>query len=654
LQWSDSARASILIVDDSPDELQQLETLLHPLGRQVIRALSSQEALEQLPRHDVACILLDVQMEGLDGFDVARLLESQARTHVPLLLLTELSRQEAHLVRSYSRGAVDYLPKPLVPEALRSRVRALVDHHVRAGGRSSRQGLSFPEEMNPQREIERQRDRLHSFLMQSPAIINIFRGPEHTFDFVNTRFLQVLGDRAFLGRTVREAQPELAGQGVYELLDRVYQTGESFRGETVPVHISPEPGAPTRERFYTFTYQPLRADDGQVQGVGSFAFDVTEQVLARQRLEAISRELRESQEQLRLILEGVQEYAIFLLTPEGQSASWSRGVERVLGYTAEEFVGRPFSVLFTEEDQRGGQPVEELVAAAETGVFKGEGPRRHKDGTLFQAEIVLQALRDEQGELRAFVKVLRDISQRKQAEEERERLLRQLQDAVRLRDEFLSIASHELKTPLTPLRLKLEGLLRAASSGDNRPPFARKDLDTMRRQVKRLAYLVNDMLEVSHPSREVPHLKREPVDLLDVVRDVVGRFEFEAEQAGCVLELSSRGNGVGDWDRTWLEQVCERLLSNALKYGAGAPVYLRVEGEAERVRLSVRDEGIGLEPEMCERIFEKFERAVSERHYGGLGLGLYFTRRIVEALGGRVTAEGAPGKGATFTVELPR
>jgi signal transduction histidine kinase len=138
-----------------------------------------------------------------------------------------------------------------------------------------------------------------------------------------------------------------------------------------------------------------------------------------------------------------------------------------------------------------------------------------------------------------------------------------------------------------------------------------------------------------------------------VTREVLARFQPEAQRAGCELLLDTDGPVSGQWDRLRLEQVLTNLLSNALKYGAGKPVHLRVEQHEDRARLVIRDEGIGIQPEAMGRIFNRFERGVSERHYGGLGLGLYVTRQIIAAMGGTVTAESTPAQGATFTVELP-
>ncbi len=235
-------------------------------------------------------------------------------------------------------------------------------------------------------------------------------------------------------------------------------------------------------------------------------------------------------------------------------------------------------------------------------------------------------------------------------------LFREVQEAVRLRDEFLSVASHELKTPLTPLSLKLDVLARelAAEADLPRAPRWARYVESARGQVRRLADLVNDLLDVSRISTGRLQLHLEAVDLAAVVRDVVAQFEQQAAKFGCSLVLQvGQEPLVGRWDRLRVEQVVGNLLSNAIKYGAGHPVHLHLEADGGRARLAVRDEGIGIAPEHLGRIFEKFERAVSERHYGGLGLGLYVTRTIVEALGGTVAVESQPGQGACFRVELP-
>jgi signal transduction histidine kinase/PAS domain-containing protein len=255
----------------------------------------------------------------------------------------------------------------------------------------------------------------------------------------------------------------------------------------------------------------------------------------------------------------------------------------------------------------------------------------------------------------AHLATAEDLAHRAAIALDNARLYHQAQEAVRQRDEFLSVASHELKTPLTPLSLKLQAFARSI----NAPPDAQltqrlaRDADVMRRQVKRLSELVNDLLDVSRISTGQLRLELEPVDLAALVREVAARFEPEAERVGCGLTVTTPSLVTGLWDRLRLDQVVTNLLSNALKYGAGTPVRVHVVSDTTHVRLRVEDQGIGIPTEARERIFGRFERAVSTRHYGGLGLGLYVTRQIVERLGGRVGVESQPGQGAAFTVELP-
>ncbi|NMO22265.1 HAMP domain-containing histidine kinase [Pyxidicoccus fallax] len=229
------------------------------------------------------------------------------------------------------------------------------------------------------------------------------------------------------------------------------------------------------------------------------------------------------------------------------------------------------------------------------------------------------------------------------------------ENAVATRDEFLSVASHELKTPLTPLSLKLQALRRELSAPMplSSPERVQAHLDVAQRQVKKLVELVDDLLDVSRISAGRLELHPSRVDLAAMVRDAARRFEPEALRAGCTLAVEAEGPVMASMDPLRFEQVLDNLLSNALKYGAGKPVRVRLERQDAKARVTVRDEGIGIAPEALERIFDRFERAVSGRHFGGLGLGLYIVRRIVTASGGTISATSVPGQGATFTVELP-
>ncbi len=232
----------------------------------------------------------------------------------------------------------------------------------------------------------------------------------------------------------------------------------------------------------------------------------------------------------------------------------------------------------------------------------------------------------------------------------------ELRRAERARDELLDNAAHELRTPLTPLRIQVDALARAIERGADARRLGQA-VERLHEGLDRLERLVEG-LEVPRASA-VPAWAggqggAAPVDLVEVVRDVVGRLETPLRESGSRLILDAPEAVPGPWDRRRIDEVIGHLLSNAIRFGAGEPIEVRVRAEPGRARLVVRDRGIGIAPADRDRIFERFERAVSSREYGGLGLGLWQSRRIVQGQGGALALESEPGLGSTFTVSLPR
>ncbi|XXF76743.1 ATP-binding protein [Myxococcaceae bacterium GXIMD 01537] len=250
------------------------------------------------------------------------------------------------------------------------------------------------------------------------------------------------------------------------------------------------------------------------------------------------------------------------------------------------------------------------------------------------------------------LRLLMDLAGRIGLAVDNARLYRTAREAVHVRDEFLAVASHELKTPLTPLNLRLQALLRELD-GPLDPERLLGHVKVLQRQTKQLGLLVESLLDVSYISTGTLRLDLEDVDLAQVVRTVAGRYAGMAQRMNSALCLEVESPLVGRWDEERLEQVVGNLVANALKYGAGRPVRVRTEARRGWARLLVSDEGIGIAPENVRRIFDRFERAVSSEHFGGLGLGLYISRHVVEALGGTIRVTSEPGQGATFEVSLP-
>jgi PAS domain S-box-containing protein len=365
---------------------------------------------------------------------------------------------------------------------------------------------------------------------------------------------------------------------------------------------------------------------------------------------AMAREqLRASEARFRLLVDAVKDYAIFMLDPTGHVMTWNVGAQRIKGYEASEIIGQHFSRFYEEHEIRAGKCEMELEGASREGRFEDEGWRVRKDGTRFWANVVITALRDASGELVGFAKVTRDLTERRRLEQEQLRRAR-AEEALRLRDEFLSLASHELKTPMTVLQLQLDTLGERLTASDTK--VAAK-LQRATRSSERLATLIESLLDVSRIATGRFVLEREEVDLAEIVADAVEESRSAAERAGCALELAAAGPIVGRWDALRLEQVVRNLLSNAIKYGPGRPIEVSLTLEAGDVVLEVRDHGPGLPEPDRGRLFRRFERAGSLRHHSGLGLGLYFVQEIVTAHGGSVTGENAADGGARLRVRLP-
>jgi signal transduction histidine kinase len=226
---------------------------------------------------------------------------------------------------------------------------------------------------------------------------------------------------------------------------------------------------------------------------------------------------------------------------------------------------------------------------------------------------------------------------------------------VRARDDFLSIASHELRTPLSTLALGTSELIRAADSGRMPTPAQlKRQAERLRSQAQRLERLVTTVLDVSRIVQGRVKLFPEQLDASAVVREHCERMREDAARAGSTIDLTCEEQIMGCFDRTRLEQIVDNLLSNAIKFGGGKPIDVTLAATPELVSLTVHDHGLGIAKEDQARIFERFERAVSSKHYGGLGLGLWVVRQIVESMGGTIFVTSELGKGSTFVVEWPR
>ena len=231
-----------------------------------------------------------------------------------------------------------------------------------------------------------------------------------------------------------------------------------------------------------------------------------------------------------------------------------------------------------------------------------------------------------------------------------------LKKSIATRDEFLSVAAHELNTPITPLGLQMQSFLKMIDKGtftNTEPERLKRMLETAYSQVERLARIIRELVDVSRLSAGRLQMNKEEVSLENITQSVLEAFAEEIHRIGCDVQLKVSSDARGLWDKVRVEQIIINLLANALKYGLGKPVTLHIEKKNEIARLQVTDQGIGISPEDQQRIFERFERAVPSTDYGGLGLGLYITKEIVRLHDGAVYVQSQKNHGSTFTVELP-
>lgn len=472
--------------------------------------------------------------------------------------------------------------------------------------------------------------------------------------------LRLLSDQKFAVVLLDVRMPDMDG---FETARRIRASGEHRR--TPVIFLTADDGAASL------------ADEVYALGAVDFLVKPLNPIAVRSKVNSLADLHREKErarreaDQFRLLVQGTKDYAIFMLDPTGIVATWNAGAERIKGYSADEIVGRHFSTFYPMEAVDRDWPAEELRRAIADGRFEDEGWRVRKDGSMFWANVVITALRDEAGTLRGFSKVTRDLTERRQREEELcvlhrdlERRVEQrtaeltasneaLKEADRRKDEFIALLAHELRNPIAPIR---NGLLTLRLT--QLPQAGEKTLTMMERQVGHLVHLVDDLLDVARITQGRVHLRTERTELGSLIQGTVADHMPEFASAGVSLSVVLHASAWVDGDLTRLTQILDNLLGNARKFTPrGGKVEVSLEKDKrQQAMVRVKDTGIGIESAMLPTIFNAFSQADQslERSAGGLGLGLSLVRGLAELHGGSVEAhsEGL-GQGAEFIVLLP-
>ena len=625
---------TILHVDDNEANRYVVNRMLRNAGFNVVEAATGEAALELLAQARPDLIVLDVQLPGINGFEIVRRLKADpTTTSIPILLLSASLIDSKDKVQGLDSGADGYLIQPVEAIELIATVRALL--RMRQAEESA---LTLAKEW--QATFDAMNDGV-CLLNQEGKVL---RCNSAMTKLLNKPFNEINGCLHQELMQTRLDSTEVT------LLTRVQETRQR---ESMELRFG--------DQWFSVTTDPIFDADGVVAGAVYIVADITDRRQAEENL-------RKSEERFRLLLENVEDYAIFFQDTHGCVTRWSLGAERILGYQEAEILGKSGSIIFTPEDRERGEDKRELKKAVTEGRAENERWHVRKDGSRFWGSGIVTLLRDETGQPRGFSKIMRDFTERKQAEDERAQLLireqearaaseaslRAAESANRLKDEFLATLSHELRSPLNAIL----GWIQLLNTRKFDEATTTRAMETIERSARSQSQLVEDLLDVSRIIQGKLRLKIRPVDLVKVIDAAIETVRPAAEAKAIQLQTvldPATGLIAGDFDR--LQQIVWNLLSNAIKFTPkDGRVQIGLKRTNSHVEIAIADTGQGINPDFVPYVFDRFRQADSSstRPFNGLGLGLAIVRHLVELHGGTVRAESkGEGQGATFTVKLP-
>jgi PAS domain S-box-containing protein len=504
--------------------------------------------------------------------------------------------------------------------------------------------------------VESERSLLADVFKRSPSFMAVLRGPRHVFEMANDRYYELVGHRPVVGKAVRDALPEVEGQGFFELLDGVYATGEPFVGRDMRLVIQREPNGPLDERFVEFVYQALRAADGSVTGVFAHGIDLTEHKRAELAV-------RESESQFRQLADAMPQI-VWAARPDGTVDYYNRKWYEYTGM-AEGEVGDPSwePVLPPEDVNRVRQVWGEALRTGQPYGIEYRF-RRGSDGQHRWHLGRALPVRDADGHVVRWFGTNTDVHDYKLLQEQNQHLLdseraarAEAERAGRTKDEFLATLSHELRTPLNAI-LGWSQILRGGGGGEVSAADLGEGLGAIERNARAQTQIIEDLLDMSRIVSGKVRLDVRRLDLAAVVRAGIDTVRPAADAKGVRVQAvldPVAGPVSGDPNR--LHQVFWNLLTNAVKFTPrGGRVQVLLERVNSHVEVSVIDTGEGIAAEFLPHVFDRFRQADASttRRHGGLGLGLSIVKQLVELHGGRARVKSAGvGLGTTFVVDLP-
>lgn len=489
--------------------------------------------------------------------------------------------------------------------------------------------------------------QLAEIIELAPAFMAVFRGPTLIIEMANDAYRQLVGQRELIGLPVREAFPEIEGQGFFELVQHVYVSGEPWVGSSVPVVLDRQVGVPPQTRWIDLVYQPLREADGSISGVFAHGIDITERKLAEEALREAAIRTEQRSRLFDTTLSAMTEFG-FTLDSDGRLTYVNKALLDLWGLPLEQVVGKNFFEI-GHPDALAEKLQRQIKEVFESGCeISDEAPYITRTGTEGYYEYILRPVVGDQGTADQVAGSAREITARKRAEDA-------LKDADRRKSEFLAILAHELRNPLVPIRNALQILRRGDGNGDKAQPI----VEIMERQIAQMVRLVDDLLDVSRISHGTIELRRERVELAAVVRQAVETVQPLFVNMNQALMITSPAEPIYvTADPARLTQVLGNLLHNACKFTErGGRIRLKIETDGDQAVIRVEDNGVGIAAENLQHVFGMFAQIdkSSERSSGGLGLGLMLVKTLVELHGGSVEARsGGLGHGTEFVVRMKK
>lgn len=487
-------------------------------------------------------------------------------------------------------------------------------------------------EIHAEAALQTERDKLRNLFMQAPTLVMVFRGPDHVIELANQHALRVWGkkhEEEVLNKPLLKAVPELKGQGIKELLDEVYTSGKAHHGKELLVRLYGDDNEKLEDMYFTFVYEPMRNPSGIIEGIMVYAYIVTDQVIARKKVE-------ESEHNFRVMSDAVP-HMVWTIEPDGRISYINKQWAEWSGLTIEKINTGSWNEVYHPDDlPKLAKGWTEAFASGK--LFEWEYRIKNPQGGYSWFMGKTAPVYDEKGKLIRWVGTATNVDERKRSAQQK--------------DEFIGIASHELKTPVTSIKAYTQLLdLRFRKAKDERSSELVRKMDG---QLNKLTLLINDLLDVTKIEGGKLNFHKEYFDMNDLITEIVDELQRTTTKHKIYVKLGKTKLIYGDRDR--LGQVLTNFITNAIKYSPLMnKIYVKSTLTSRHIQVSVQDFGVGIPNDKKDKVFERFYRVEGEKQdtYGGLGLGLYISQEIINRHQGKIWVESEAGKGSTFYFSLP-